>query len=128
MTTTFVFLGGVSEVLGAGIKLTRFGERVELPPDLAAETKLHGGLPCIPAAAFDALGFSDDDLKRYGPTAAHGNAPEAFLAKKIKALEALHAIRERPSSGAIPAVEVSVEKLQPANWDDPTTLGISEVK
>ena len=45
--TTFVFLGAYSEVLGAGIKLTRFGQRVELPPEFADETKVAGGLPSL---------------------------------------------------------------------------------
>ena len=125
-TTAYVFLGGVSEVLGAGIKLTRFGERVELPPDLAAETKLHGGLPCIPAVEFDALGFAAEDLKRYGPAAAHVNATEAFLAKKIKALEILHAIRETPVAYEVPP---NVAAKLAAALDDHTDLLLSmEVK
>ena len=90
---TFVFLGAHSEVLGAGIKLTRFGERVELPPEIADETKVAGGLPCIPADQFDAIGFTADELRKYGPTAAHGSAPPEFLAKKVQALQILHAIR-----------------------------------
>lgn len=92
--TTFVFLGAYSEVLGTGIKLTRFGQRVELPENVAAETKLHGGLPCIPADKFDGLKFTDDELKRFGAAASHTNAPAEFIAKKKQALEILHTIRE----------------------------------
>ena len=91
--TTFVFLGAYSEVLGAGIKLTRFGQRVDLPPEIADETKVAGGLPCIPAEQFDALGFTPDELRKYCPVAAHENAPPEFLAKKAQALQILHALR-----------------------------------
>ena len=92
--TTFVFLGAYSEVLGAGIKLTRFGQRVDLPPEIADETKLAGGLPCIPTDQFDAIGFTAEELRKYGPAAAHENAPPEFLAKKAQALQILHTIRE----------------------------------
>ena len=91
--TTFVFLGAYSEVLGAGIKLTRFGQRVELPPDVAEETKVAGGLPCIPAEQFDTAGFTAAELQKYGPAASHENAPPEFLAKKAQALEILHKLR-----------------------------------
>jgi hypothetical protein len=91
--TTYVFLGAFSEVLGAGIKLTRFGQRVELPSEIADETKLRGGLPCIPADQFDAIGFTPEELRKYGPAAAQENAPADFAAKKQQALEILHAIR-----------------------------------
>ena len=91
--TTFVFLGAYSEVLGAGIKLTRFGQRVDLPPDLADETKVAGGLPCIPAEQFDAIGFTPDELQKYWAAATHENAPPEFLGKKAQALEILHKLR-----------------------------------
>lgn len=90
---TFVFLGTVSEVWGHGIKLTRFGERVELPEDVAAETKIHGGLPCITAEDFDAIGFTADELKRYSVSATHDAAPLSFREKKAEALEILHTQR-----------------------------------
>ena len=105
---SFVFLGAFSEVLGAGIKLTRFGQRVELPPDIAAETKRGGGLIAIPADRFDALGFTPDELQKFGPAATHANAPAEFLAKKRKALEILHEIR----SGLDSAPAKSVGKRQ----------------
>jgi hypothetical protein len=93
MSLSYVFLGGVSEVLGAGIKLTRFGQRIELPPEIAEETKKQGGIPAIPAEQFDALGFTPQELEKYGPAAAMANAPPEFWAKKRKALEILHEIR-----------------------------------
>lgn len=91
--TTFVFLGAYSEVLGAGIKLTRFGQRVELPEELAAETKHPRGLPCVPVEAFDAIGFTPEELKKFGAAQSHENAPPEFLEKKRLALQILHEYR-----------------------------------
>lgn len=108
---TYVFLGSLSEVHApgtAGIKLTRFGQRVELTEELAEQTKQHGGLPCIPAEQFDALGFTPAELKKYALAASHDRyeigpdgkllifkAPEEFLEKKRNALTILHEIREK---------------------------------
>lgn len=101
---TYVFIGGTAEA--PNIKLTRFGQRVELPPDLAAETAHDGGLICIPAELFDPLmaEFKIDEagLKKYGLAAMHGNAPKAagpdfqanFNALVKRSREALHDIRE----------------------------------
>ena len=90
---SFVFLGAYSEVLGAGIKLTRFGQRVELPPEIAEETKHPRGLPCIPAEQFDAIGFTAEELRKYGAAAAQENAPPEFWERKAKALAMLHTMR-----------------------------------
>lgn len=107
---TFVFLGSISEVHApgtAGIKLTRFGQRIDLPEELAEQTKMHGGLPCIPAEQFDGLGFTPAELKKYALAASHDRheiapdgrllvfkAPDEFLEKKRQALTILHEIRE----------------------------------
>jgi hypothetical protein len=90
---TFVFLGAYSEVLGAGIKLTRFGQRVDLPPEIAEDTKHPRGLPCIPAESFDTLGFTVDELRKFGVADTHDRAPAEFLGKKATALEILNGIR-----------------------------------
>jgi hypothetical protein len=127
MTTTFVFLGALSEVLGAGIKLTRFGQRVELLPDLADETKRAGGLPCIPAVEFDAIGFTPEQLRKFGPTATHENAPAEFQTKKQQALAILHAIREKNALD-LQQGETFRGILQSAKPGDPGVLGTSEVK
>jgi hypothetical protein len=119
MATTFVFLGAHSEVLGAGIKLTRFGQRVDLPPDLAEQTKMHGGLPCIPVEQFDAI-FDPKDpqtalwLKKYAVASSHDRqemrpngfitikAVPEFLEKKKQALTVLHEIREAWAAEHLP--------------------------
>lgn len=97
-TATFVFLGTVSEAPDAGIKLTRFGQRVELPPVLAEETAHDGGLPCIPAEDFDPLmeacKVDKPMLKKFGPTASHPNSPAAFQALVKRSREILHGRRE----------------------------------
>jgi hypothetical protein len=88
---TYVYLGNsVSEVIGAGIKLTRFGERVELPDAIAKETARPGGLIAIPAEQFDEIGFTEAELAN--DWGAGGSKPE-IQAKKVKALQILHEIR-----------------------------------
>lgn len=89
MTTTFVFLGTYALFEG----LNRFGQRIELSPEAAKETKHPRGLPAIPAEEFDALGFSPEELRKFGPAETHANAPAEFLEKKKRALELLHVIR-----------------------------------
>lgn len=88
---TFVFLGAYSEVLGANLKLTRFGQRVDLPAEIADDTRRDGGLICIPAEAFDALGFTQAELDAYPTPASHANAE--FQDKKRRALDILHELR-----------------------------------
>lgn len=90
---TFVFVGAYSEVLGAGIRLTRFGERVELPDQIAESVGHPRGLPCIPAADFDGINFTADELRKYGAAATHPNASAEFLAKKARALQILATLR-----------------------------------
>lgn len=75
------------------MKLTRFGQRVELPEDIGEQTKHRRGLPCIPAEEFDKLGFTADELRKYGVAASHENAPADFLEKKQQALQILHDLR-----------------------------------
>jgi len=89
--TSFVFLGAYSEVPNGGIRLTRFGQRVELPPELAESTKHPRGLPCIPAVDFDAIQppFTPEELRKYGALATHETAPKEFLEKKRKARDIL---------------------------------------
>jgi hypothetical protein len=90
---TYVFLGSISEVIEAGIKLTRSGQRVDLSSEMAEATKHPRGLPCIPAEQFDALGITEAELKRYPVPEARENAPAEFKAKWAQALEILHANR-----------------------------------
>lgn len=90
---TFVFLGSVSELPEAGIKLTRFGQRAELPDEIAEQIKHRRGLPCIPAEDFDALGFTAEELRKYNLWDKHENASPEFIAKRTQALEILHKLR-----------------------------------
>ncbi len=134
---TYVFLGAISEVLGAGIKLTRFGQRVELPPQIAEETKMHGGLPCIPAEQFDAI-FDPKDpntakwLKKYAVASSHDRqqvgpngqlvtiqAVPEFLEKKKQALTVLHEIRtaseaEKPAPVTLDLSEAAAHQIEEA--------------
>ncbi|HEY2014640.1 MAG TPA: hypothetical protein VGH38_14115 [Bryobacteraceae bacterium] len=108
MTQTFVFLGSVSEVMGAGLKLTRRGQRFDATPEVADGTRRKGGVPAIPAERFDALGMTEQELHKYGPAAAFDRAPAAFQAKMHQAFQILAEIRaaeaakpaEAPPDGA----------------------------
>lgn len=121
---TYVFVGSYSEA--PNIKLTRFGQRVELPPELAEETAHDGGLPCIPAEAFDALlkdtGIDDKALAKWGAAALSGNTPKAagadfksqFDSLVKKSRVALHEIREVHREGFRTAFLASVEAARAA--------------
>jgi len=97
-TETFVFLGTISEVPAARIKLTQFGQRVELTADLAEGTKEDGGLLCIPASDFDPLveecGVNAKTLAKFGKAAAQANAPKEFMELVARARQILHDRRE----------------------------------
>lgn len=94
---TFVHVGSLSQTLsGIGVKLTKFGERIELSPELAESCAQEGGLICIPAEDFDAIFNGPDDvalLKKYASVQTHASAPPEFLEKKQSALARLHEIR-----------------------------------
>ena len=51
----FRFLGTDTEIFGVA-RLTEFGQEVDLPPDIAQQTALPGGAPCIPEAAWKECG------------------------------------------------------------------------
>lgn len=102
MKQTYVFIGTYSEALVGGVRLTEFGQRIELTEDLGATTVEPGGLICIPAADFDALGFTPSELAKWKKTATHGRAPAEFLAKKRAALMKLHERREVTAIAAQP--------------------------
>ncbi len=77
---------------------TRYGQLVEMPEDLWQEKK--DRLPLIPAADFDALGHTPDEIKKYGRPAregqsfpGHDNLDAGFEAKRNKAWEKWHELR-----------------------------------
>ena len=89
---TFRFIGTELEIGGVG-KFTRFGERVELDADLAADA-VDGGAAILPDALFASVGFTPAELERYAEIGSHFDAPPEFLAKKKAALLKMHQWRE----------------------------------
>jgi len=84
-------LGNECEISGYS-HLRNFGEAVELPEALAAE--LVARRPLLPAADFEEIGFTADELKRYAAPGPRANAPAEFKAKVQAALQRLHEIRQ----------------------------------
>lgn len=105
MSQTFVFIGSLSETMAVGkgaprsVRLTEYGQRVELDDQIAAECDEAGGLVAIPAADFDALGFDPKDLKKFKKVSSHERAPAEFLEKKRQAAMILHERREAKAAG-----------------------------
>lgn len=90
------FVGSHSEM--GDKKLTKFGQTIELSESegpLAIGTHNAPGPPLLPAEEFDAIGFTEQELSLYSDPYTHSVANEAFQAKKRKALERLHEMRER---------------------------------
>lgn len=62
------------------VQLRRLGQAVELDDILATEA-IQGGACILPAADFDVLGFTDEELKMYATPGSQINAPAAFKEK-----------------------------------------------
>lgn len=77
--TTYVFCGSQS-VIGNVVEMKRFGQRVDLDDQIAQEA-IAGGCPLLVAEEFDAIGFSDEELKKYGDVHARASAPSEFVEK-----------------------------------------------
>lgn len=76
---TFVFCGSQS-VIGGVVELKAFGQRVELEESIARDA-IVGGCSLLPAEEFDAIGFTDAELKRFGDVHARASAPAEFVDK-----------------------------------------------
>ena len=58
------FVGSYCEIDGGRIKLERFGQRVELPEDVAGIV-IRGGGAILPEAEFARPGFTEQELSLY---------------------------------------------------------------
>jgi hypothetical protein len=103
---TLKFIGTEAEI--GGKKLTALGQEFDLPAAEAkdailgagAETGYAGAVAALPADQFDALGFTDAELKRYAYPGARERAPEdcrGKLCKAAKALDEYRATIEKPA-------------------------------
>lgn len=91
--STYRFVGSYCEIDGGRIKLERFGQRIELP-DEVAETVIRGGGAILPEADFESLGFTEQEISLYAYPGQQIGAPEAFTRKQQEAHRAfceLHA-------------------------------------
>lgn len=86
-----VFVGTQAAIMDTPFQFDRFGQRVEMPDQLAAE-KIQD-VPLIPAADFDAIGFTNSELSAYSDPETWRSAPESFLSKQRAAWQALHEYR-----------------------------------
>ncbi|MGE5568544.1 MAG: hypothetical protein ACM3S5_05845 [Rhodospirillales bacterium] len=92
--SVYHFVGSYTEIGGGRIKLERFGQRVELPDDLA-DNIVKGGGAILPEAEFNQLGFTEQELSLYAYPGQWEGAPEAFTSKQKAAHVAFAAYKER---------------------------------
>lgn len=73
-------VGTYTQFLDTKIVLKRFGQQVEMDDALAA------GHPSLRTEAeFQSYGFTEEELKKFPTVASHVDAPDDFLAKRVKA-------------------------------------------
>lgn len=87
----YCFVGAESEIGGVA-KLSRIGQTIALSDD-AARNAIVGGCAIIPQESFNEIGFTQEELKKYGTQSGRIDAPEDFNAKVALGLELFHRIR-----------------------------------
>ena len=85
MKKPYRFLGTKGQILDTPYEFSQFGQLVSIEPELAASNRM-----LVPAADFDSIGFTSDELKKYADVSTHDKATDSFLAKKVKALTLLN--------------------------------------
>ena len=91
---------GTSCAIGDVADLREFGEAVDLDATLAAQIIGHPrGAALLPEYAFEAIGFTAEELSQYCTPGSHTDAPPAFQQKKQEALIALHKLRAHLAEG-----------------------------
>lgn len=80
---TYVYVGGSNAFIPShpSYQFLSYGQRVELPDDLAEVCK-RGRISILPAAEFDKLGHTPEEIQQFGKFANIGRATPAFLAKR----------------------------------------------
>lgn len=92
----FVFVGAHCEL--PNLKLERFGQTVELT-DAAAENIIAGGGAILPKSEFDAIGFSDEEVKSFAFPGPRITAPAEFQEKYSRAVARFGELHEQIKSG-----------------------------
>jgi hypothetical protein len=88
--STYRFIGA-SACVGSR-ELTQFGQKVLLTAEQATAA-VCGGAAILPETVFLALGFTDEELRRYAFAGSHPRATSAFLGKKDAALTEFRALQ-----------------------------------
>ncbi|MFN3323418.1 MAG: hypothetical protein ACK5AZ_07980 [Bryobacteraceae bacterium] len=94
---TYRFVGSYCEIDNGRIKLERFGQRIELPENVA-ETIIRGGGAILPEAEFNAIGFTEQELELYAYPGQQATAPGAFQRKRAKAHRKFCELLNAPAS------------------------------
>lgn len=76
----YFYVGG-SESMCGGTALKTFGQQIDLTPE-QAEAAQRGGCVLLDADAFNAIGFTSDELKKFSTAGYQINAPQSFLDKR----------------------------------------------
>jgi hypothetical protein len=90
------FCGAFTEV--GEVQLKKFGQSIAFSDEMAADVILGGGC-IVPAADFDMIAFTEQELSLYSDPLSHEQANAAFHAKKKRAQLVCHEIRERLRAG-----------------------------
>jgi len=96
------YLGAHCAISGDGYAhvLTQFGQPVELPEAAAENHAIHGAR-LVPAADFEAVGFTSEELEQNSDLFVHHlTADEAFLEKRKAAWDAADRFRAAALAGA----------------------------
>lgn len=92
----FRFIG--TEVNIGSTKLTKFGEPIEMTPEVGAAA-IAGDVPIIPDAEFKACKFTPEELEEYAYPGPRTEPSAEFAVKWKGARIALHNIREKLKAG-----------------------------
>jgi len=100
---TYYFVGSSASISGPGYHyaLTRFGQAVELT-EPQAELHAAAGARLVPAAAFQAVPFTPEELEQNSDLLAHDvTAEEDFMFKRPAAFEAADAFRTKALNATV---------------------------
>ena len=95
---TFHFLGTEAHIQGR--KLERFGQTIELTPADGAQ-QIAGNMPILPAAEFQACGFTAEELERYAYPGPRSEPEPEFERKWLCARVKLHETRAHLLAGGM---------------------------
>jgi hypothetical protein len=87
------FVGDQADIYNPLYQFRRFGQKADIE-DACARQHCLKGVQLIPEAEFEAIGFTEDELKLYPSAISHTGATADFKRKKKTALVALHAFRQ----------------------------------